>query len=75
MPIPEAAPEYQCVSCGKVFEREDRFVTVGRVEGVGMDPMHKVPAIKCTDGFECAHLDCNDRQAKGSKQPLILVGS
>lgn len=75
MPVAEAAPEYQCIRCSKVFEREDRFVVLGRVEGVGLDPEHNVPAIKCTEGFECAHLDCSDPKATGGRVALIVSGS
>ncbi len=71
-PVSAKAPEYQCVRCGKTYERGDRFVQVYRAEGIAVDPSTKAPGLRCSDGYETAHLDCADPKQKGEGAILIL---
>lgn len=73
--VPAAAPEYQCLRCSKTFTREDRLLLLYRVEGVAMDPLHNAPAIRCTDGYECAHADCADPKLHGARNLILLSGA
>lgn len=68
------APEYQCVRCGKTYERADRFIQVYRAEGFAIDPTTNVPGLRCSDGYETAHLDCSDPKSKG-EGAILLIGT
>ncbi len=72
--VPQMSPDYQCVRCGKVYGRADRFIQVYRAEGIAVDPETKAPALRCSDGYETSHLDCSDPQLKGEGS-LVLVGT
>lgn len=69
--VPTRSPDYQCLRCAKVYERGDRFVQVFRAEGVARDE-NKVPAMRCSEGFETAHVDCKDPKMNGVT-PLVFV--
>ncbi len=73
-PVPAKAPEYQCVRCGKTYRRGDRFVQVYRAEGIAKDPDTSAPGLRCTEGFETAHLDCSDTELKG-EGAIVILGS
>ena len=72
--VPAKAPEYQCVRCGKTYERGDRFIQVYRAEGIALDPTTKAPGLRCSDGYETAHFDCADPKVNGSGS-IILLGT
>ena len=73
-PVPTKSPDYQCVRCGKTYERGDRFTQVYRAEGIAIDPETKAPGLRCSDGYETAHLDCSDPQIKG-EGAILLIGN
>lgn len=73
--MPALAPDYQCVRCGKVYERGARFVQVYRAEGIAQDPMTKTPGLRCTDGFETAHVDCADPTLVGNRNLILVAGT
>lgn len=73
--VPPKAPEYQCVRCGKTYERADRFIQVYRAEGIAIDPTTNGPGLRCSDGYETAHLDCTDPKVKGEGAILIIGAS
>lgn len=68
--VPVLSPDYQCVRCGNVYERGDRFVQVYRAEGPALD-QDKVPSLKCSEGYETAHLDCKDPKCAGTGALII----
>ena len=73
-PVPAKSPDYQCVRCGKTYERGDRFIQVYRAEGIAIDPSTKAPGLRCSDGYETSHLDCSDPKTKG-EGAIMLIGA
>lgn len=71
--VPITSPDYQCVRCGKVYARADRFVQVYRAEGVALDPTTKAPGLRCSEGYETAHLDCADPRMVGGGSQVTLT--
>lgn len=72
--VPARAPDYQCLFCGKVYERGDRIVEILRTEGPALDS-DKIPAMRCSAGYETAHKDCNDPKGLNGGAPLIIMSS
>lgn len=70
--VPARAPDYQCLICGKVYQRGDRIIEVLRTEGPALDD-NKTPGMRCSEGYETAHKDCNDPQGLLGQMPLIIL--
>ena len=64
-PLKARTPDTQCAQCKRRWARGDRIMQVLIVEGHGLDPETRLPAVQCSHEFELVHFDCQHTKMGG----------
>lgn len=65
-PLKARTPDTNCAQCKRRWVRGDRIVPIFIVEGEGIDPETRLPAVQCSAEYELAHFNCEHTNMGGT---------
>lgn len=71
-PLPKRSPAHQCLLCGKMYARGDRFAPIYRAQSVQHDPVANRPNVLVESDWETGHIRCDDPQLQQVHAPLLI---